>query len=250
MAKTYLSTVKYLIHTKFEINGLVDKHDIVGAIFGQSEGLIGEDMDLRELQKNGKIGRFEVKTSAVMVKTIGELSAPTSLDMAQTAILAAAIESIDKVGPFDCKFETISIEDVREEKRMKLKDRAKELLKKFMAEELPESHELAEEIREDARALELKSFGKEKLPCGPELEKSDEIIVVEGRADVLTLLRNNLKNVVALNGSIIPKTVIDLSKKKSVTLFVDGDRGGDLIIRHFWEKKKHNLMQEPQEEKK
>jgi hypothetical protein len=122
MAKTYLSTVKYMIHTKFEITGLVDKHDIVGAIFGQSEGLIGEDMDLRELQKNGKIGRIEVNTNAVMGKTNGELTVPTSLDMAQTAILAAAVESIEKVGPFDSKFETLSIEDVRGEKRVKLKE--------------------------------------------------------------------------------------------------------------------------------
>ena len=54
MAKTYLSTVKYVIKTDFTVEGIVDKHDIIGAIFGQSEGLIGEEMDLKELQKKRK----------------------------------------------------------------------------------------------------------------------------------------------------------------------------------------------------
>ena len=56
MAKTYLSTVKYEAVVQFEITGVVDRHDIIGAVFGQSEGLLGETLDLRALQKNGKSG--------------------------------------------------------------------------------------------------------------------------------------------------------------------------------------------------
>ena len=56
-----LSTVKYLIHIKFVIAGTAEKSDIIGAIFGQTEGLLGDSMDLRELQKTSRIGRILVK---------------------------------------------------------------------------------------------------------------------------------------------------------------------------------------------
>ena len=45
-----LQTIKYLIHIKFVIAGIAEKSDIIGAIFGQTEGLLGDSMDLRELQ--------------------------------------------------------------------------------------------------------------------------------------------------------------------------------------------------------
>ncbi|MCX6798543.1 MAG: DNA primase, partial [Candidatus Diapherotrites archaeon] len=87
MAKTYLSTVKYLIKTNFEIDGIVDKHDIIGAIFGQSEGLVGEEMDLKELQQNGKIGRIDVDTKVHGGKTTGILTVPSSMDKVKTTLL-------------------------------------------------------------------------------------------------------------------------------------------------------------------
>ena len=70
MAKTYLNTVKYMIKLKFEIDGIVEKPDIIGAIFGQSEGLLGDEMDLKELQKNGKVGRIEINLSTSMGRAI------------------------------------------------------------------------------------------------------------------------------------------------------------------------------------
>jgi DNA primase len=235
MAKTYIGSPKYKIIQKFEIDGIVDKEDIIGAIFGQSEGLLGEDLDLRELQKNGKIGRIEIEEKKVSGKTRGTLTVPSSLDMVQTSMLAAAIESVDKVGPCQAKFETIQIEDTRSEKRKAITSRAQELLKKMIEEEVPETSALAESVREELKKSELIEFGKEKLAAGPEVETSDSIIIVEGRADVLTLLKNNIKNVIAINGSKIPKTIIELCKKKEATVFVDGDRGGELIARELKE---------------
>ncbi|MEW6294695.1 MAG: DNA primase DnaG [Candidatus Diapherotrites archaeon] len=242
MAKTYLSTVKYNIVCSFEINGLVDKHDVIGAIFGQSEGLLGEEMDLRELQKNGKIGRIEIIPEQAEGKTKGKLIVPSSLDMVQTSLLAAAIESIDKVGPYESKFATEQIEDTRTNKRKEIKDRAKELLQKFLHEQMPATQELEEEVRENVRTEELQFYGPEKLPCGPDIEKEESIIIVEGRADVLNLLRNNIKNVIGINGSKIPETIIDLCRRKTVTLFADGDRGGELIQRQLMQLTKIDFL--------
>jgi len=42
--------VKYLAKLSFEIDGAVDKADIIGAIFGQTEGLFGPEMNLNEPQ--------------------------------------------------------------------------------------------------------------------------------------------------------------------------------------------------------
>ena len=46
---------------KFEVEGVVEKADLIGAIFGQTEGLFGPEMNLQELQKTWKVGQIEVK---------------------------------------------------------------------------------------------------------------------------------------------------------------------------------------------
>jgi len=231
MAKTYLETVKYNILADFEIKGIVDKPDIIGAVFGQSEGLLGEDLDLRELQKNGRIGRIEIELKIDAGKTKGTLNIPSSMDMVETSILAAAVESVDKVGPFESKFSTKKIEDTRNIKRKEIETRAKDLLKKFMAEQIPDSQEFTEKIREDTRSADIEEFGPEKIPAGPDIMRSEEIIVVEGRADVLNLLRNGIKNAIAMGGAKPTESLLKLCMGKTVVLFVDGDRGGELNVR-------------------
>lgn len=47
----YASTAKYVVEARFTVEGVVEKPDVIGAIFGQTEGLFGPDLDLRELQK-------------------------------------------------------------------------------------------------------------------------------------------------------------------------------------------------------
>ncbi|MCX8158375.1 MAG: DNA primase DnaG [Candidatus Diapherotrites archaeon] len=233
MAKTYLTSVKYLIKIKFDIDGVVEKEDIIGAVFGQSEGLLGEDMDLKELQQSGKIGRIEANYKSEFGKTYGELIIPSSMNLPETSLLAAAVESVEKVGPCDSKFEVLEIIDIREEKRQQIKERAKSLLEKFKKDQSVNVNEIADEIKESARELLLSSYGKDNLTCGPDIEKSEEIIVVEGRADVINLLRNNIKNVIEMGGSKISQDVIELTKQKETTLFVDGDRGGELNAKKF-----------------
>lgn len=232
MAKTYLSTVKYIVKTSFTIEGIVDKHDIIGAIFGQSEGLIGEEMDLKELQKNGKLGRIEVDTQTKSGKTIGILTVPSSLDRVQTSILAAAVESVDKVGPCNSRFKTETIEDARQEKRKTVTERAKELLMQMSAG-MPETQELAESIREKTRTAEIKEIGRDKIPIGPDVDSNKELILVEGRADVINLVKHGIKNVAGVGGAKASRTVENLARSKEVTLFVDGDRGGEIIARQL-----------------
>ncbi|MFH0714158.1 MAG: DNA primase DnaG [Candidatus Diapherotrites archaeon] len=231
MAKTYVDNVKYTIVTEFEIQGIVDKPDIIGAVFGQSEGLLGEEMDLRELQKSGRIGRIEIQSSADLGKTKGVMTVPSAMDMVETSLLAAAIEAVDKVGPFEAKFQTQKIEDTRQDKRKEIADRAKLLLQKFMATSSTDTQALADSVRENARAANLEEWGPDKLACGPEIETSDEIIVVEGRADVVTLLKNSVKNVISMGGAKPPESLIRFLQGKKVTVFIDGDRGGLLNLR-------------------
>ena len=233
MAKTYLEIVKYMVEAKFNIDGVVDKPDILGAVFGQTEGLLGNELDLRELQKNGKIGRIEIDVSQSSNKTFGKLHLPASLDRIETCILAAAVESVDRVGPYEAQFAVEKVEDTRSEKRRKILSRAKDLLKRLLETEIPDSKEISEMVQSDVRASEITEFGPEKLAAGPDIASSDEIIVVEGRADVLNLLRNDIANAIAVGGaaSNIPKTIIDLVNQKEATLFLDGDRGGDMIAR-------------------
>ena len=224
-------SAKYVIKARVEVSGIVDKHDIVGAIFGQTEGLLGEELDLRELQKTGRIGRIEVFTHQQGDRTLAEVEIPSNLDMVETAVLAATIETIDKVGPYPAKTEIMGIEDVRSEKRKKIVERAVELYKK-LAESIPESREIVEEVLSRVRTAELVEYGEERLPGGPDVPIADTVILVEGRADVLNLLRHGYRNVLAIGGATVPRSLKELLSGKKVVLFVDGDRGGELIARN------------------
>lgn len=230
MAKTYIDTVKYLVYTNVEVDGLVDKPDVVGAIFGQTEGLLGDELDLRDLQKNGRIGRIEVELRPQNGKTVGTIKIPSSLDMVETCIIAAALETVDRVGPCEAKMQVTKVEDTRSIKRKVLIERAKNLLKNLLTTEIPESKEITEMIREEIKTAEIIEYGPERLPAGPGIDKTNELILVEGRADVINLLKNDITNVIAIQGAKVPKTIVELSKRKEVTIFLDGDRGGDIIL--------------------
>ncbi|VVB81434.1 DNA primase DnaG [uncultured archaeon] len=231
MGKISPVSSKYIINSTIEIEGVVDRPDVIGAIFGQTEGLLGEDLELRELQRSGRIGRIEVNIDTKGGKSIGSIIIPSSLDKAETAIVAAALEIIQRIGPCNAKVKVQNIEDVRVSKRSFVIERAKQLLKQLMDKVMPDSTEIAEEVAYSVRVMEVCEYGKDRLPAGPCIDDSDEIIVVEGRADVLTLLKHGFKNVIAMNGTSVPQTVIDLSHRKDLVAFVDGDRGGNLIIR-------------------
>ncbi|MBN2423335.1 DNA primase [Candidatus Woesearchaeota archaeon] len=233
MGKINPVSAKYFIHAEIEIKGVVDKPDVIGAIFGQTEGLLGSELELRELQKSGKIGRIEVELDTKAGKTSGTITIPSSLDKAETSIIGAALEVIERIGPCKSKVNVKKIEDVRVSKRKFVTDRAKSLLKNLMDDSMPDSQELADEVAYSVRMMEIVEYGKERLPAGPFVKDSDEIIVVEGRADVLNLLKYGFKNAIAMEGTNIPQTIIDLCREKVVTVFVDGDRGGDLITKEL-----------------
>ncbi len=226
-------TTKYIIHSKINADGVIERPDIVGAIFGQTEGLLGADLDLRDLQKTGRIGRIEVMVTAKGGKTKGNIFVPSSLDKVETSILAASLETIDRVGPCSAKIEVFQVEDVRAVKRKKIIERAKLIFTKMFDETVPESQELADEVRQSVRVDELTYYGKSRIPCGPNVLNSDAIIILEGRADILNLLRYGIKNTICVGGTNIPPEVAELTKKKTVTAFTDGDRGGELIIREL-----------------
>jgi len=222
-------TTKYNIEAKFKVKGVVEKSDIVGAIFGQTEGLL-LDLDLRDLQKSGRIGRIEVENESKDGISEGIIKIPSSLTRKETALLAATVETVSRVGPCEAEIQLIEIRDVREAKRKQIIERAAELLKKWDEKSL-ESSEIEAQIDTDIKLGEIISWGPEALPAGPNIDSSSELILVEGRADVLNLLRIGVKNTVAVQGTQVPKSIISLTKKKeSVIAFLDGDRGGTIIL--------------------
>ena len=228
-----LTTTKYLIHAQINANGIVEKPDVVGAVFGQTEGLLSNDLDLRELQRTGRIGRIQVNIQSNSGRAKGEIVIPSSLDRVETAILAASLETINRVGPCEAEIQTTHVEDVRAVKREQVVNRAKEIYKKMVESVGPTSMRMIEEVREAMRVHEISEYGEDRLPAGPSIHTSDAIIVVEGRSDVLNLLKYGIKNTVAVEGVSVPKSIGELSKKRTTTAFVDGDRGGELILKEL-----------------
>jgi len=228
-----VDTTKYVIYADITAEGIVERPDVVGAIFGQTEGLLGSDLDLRDLQKTGRLGRIDVQITSSGGKSSGTISIPSSFDKVETAILAAALETIDRVGPCIARICVNRIEDVRAAKRRYVIERAKRILVEMFDENILETEEITEEIKQSVRVEEIIHLGKDNLPAGPNVLDSDAILVVEGRADVLNLLKYGIKNAVAVGGTNVPPTIADLCAKKVVTAFTDGDRGGELIIKEL-----------------
>lgn len=227
------STTKYMIKANIKADGIVEKSDVVGAIFGQTEGLLGDELDLRELQRSARVGRIEVELESKGGKSNGTITLPTSLDRVETVILAAAFESIDRVGPCKATIVAEEVEDVRVVRRKKVIDRAKELLNKVLEDSRIDGESIADTVRQAVQIEEIINYGHDHCPAGPNIDKSDAIVIVEGRRDVLNLLKYGIKNVIAVGGTNIPKTVIDLTKERITTAFVDGDRGGILILKEL-----------------
>ncbi len=222
-----------MIHAQIQIEGVVDRPDVIGSVFGQTEGLLGSDLELRELQRSGRIGRIEVDLDTKTGKSIGYIIIPSSLDKTETALIAAALETIQRIGPCNAKVKVDKVEDVRTSKRAQVIERAKSLLSQLTHGTLPDSKDIREEVEHAVRTMGIIEYGPDRLPAGPGIDESEELIIVEGRADVLNLLKADFKNVIALNGTSVPPSIAELCHRKTVTVFVDGDRGGDLIIKEL-----------------
>jgi DNA primase len=233
MGSSQTVTVKYVIRAKFEIGGVVEKPDVIGAVFGQTEGLFGSELDLRELQKSGRIGRIEIGLQSKQDKTTGTILIPTSLDRVSTAIIAASLESINRVGPCEARVKLEKLEDIRDARRRTIIERAKNILHEWTIESMPNTEDIFREVSETLRAHKVEKYGPEELPAGPNADSAKEIIIVEGRADIVNLLRCGIENTVALEGAKVPETIIRLTKEKEATALLDGDRGGDLILKEL-----------------
>ncbi len=241
------STAKYVIRARIEIDGVVDKPDVVGAVFGQTEGLLGEDLDLRELQRTGRIGRIQIAIRTKGGNSTGEVVIPVSLNKTATAILAAALETVDRVGPCTAKVILEKLEDIRGAKRRKVVSRAISILKGWEEDIAPGTEEITTAVTK-GRKVTVAKYGPDKLPAGPDLMGSKEIIIVEGRADVINLMKCGITNTVAVEGTHIPKSIVELTKKrgKNIVAFLDGDRGGDLILRELMQVAKvHYIARAP-----
>ena len=220
-------SAKYLIHAEIRTSGVVERSDVVGAVFGQTEGLLGEDLDLRILQESEKVGRIDVEISSADGQSVGTFTVASGMDRVETAVLAASFETIERVGPCRAECRVTEIEDIRAAKRRDVIDRATELLQRF-EETTVTGETLVEEVRKQVRAAEIAEYTG--LPAGPNVESSDAVIVVEGRADVRQLLAFGIKTAIAVEGTDIPDDVAQLTRERTATAFLDGDRGGDLIL--------------------
>jgi len=225
--------VKYHVKLSFDVDGLVERADIIGAIFGQTEGLLGPEMNLNELQRLSKVGRIEVNTTSTSNTTKGDALLPMSTDIDTCALIAAAIESIDKVGPFDCHFKLEGIDDVRASKKEDIVKRAKQIKQQWSTKSVSEGDTMLKDVHEGDTG-KLTTYGKEKLPCSTGIFDSPWIILVEGRADVINLLRAGYDNALAIEGARIDESIKEIcDKKDKVVAFLDGDRAGGFILKEL-----------------
>ena len=222
--------MKYMVRADIKVNGTVQRKDIIGAIMGQTEGLLGDELELRKLQRTARIGHVDVEMENKGGKVHGLILIPSSLDNVETAIIASSLETIDRIGPCTAKISVIEIQDIRATKRTVVVDRAKELLLDLVNSGEAASKTVIEEVRSVLTVGTAKQY--HGLTCGPNIESSSSLIVVEGRNDVRNLLNCGVKNAISADGAgTIKQELIDLANgKETVILAIDGDRGGEMLF--------------------
>ena len=222
--------MKYMVRADIKVNGTVQRKDIIGAIMGQTEGLLGDELELRKLQRTARIGHVDVEMENKGGKVHGLILIPSSLDNVETAIIASSLETIDRIGPCTAKISVIEIQDIRATKRTVVVDRAKELLLDLVNSGEAASKTVIEEVRSVLTVGTAKQY--HGLTCGPNIESSSSLIIVEGRNDVRNLLNCGVKNAISADGAgTIKQELIDLANgKETVVLAIDGDRGGEMLF--------------------
>ncbi len=129
--------MKYTIYIKFKVKGIVNEKDIMKGIFKGMEGLLGAELEMRELQKEGEIGKIEIDLKKRSKITTGDIKITTDLDQAETTLIGAAMETIDRIGKIECEMEFERIEDVRANKRDYIIRKAKEIMRELNGDVKP-----------------------------------------------------------------------------------------------------------------
>jgi len=220
-----------MIIAKFTIDGPVSKTDIIGTFYTMIEGYY-KDFNFKDLQSRGKIGRIKIELNQSGSISIGTIYVPTDLDILETSLLAATIETIPKVGVYNAKFEVVKIEDRRRLNKEYIYKRAREIAKNIVEESLS-AEELIKNLKKDLLSSMIRYYGIDRLPGGPNIHTSDSIIVVEGKADVNNLVEKGYLNVIAINGKYDAPILEKLISEKETILFVDSDKGGEFIIKEM-----------------
>jgi 5S rRNA maturation endonuclease (ribonuclease M5) len=112
-------------------------------------------------------------------------------------------------------------------------DRAKKIIQEWATKTISEGEEMLRDVYDASKPGKLTTFGKAQLACGTGVFDSPYIILVEGRADVINLLRAGFDNSIAIEGAKIDETITNLTSGKKVIAFLDGDRAADLILKEL-----------------
>lgn len=124
----------YEIWWTLRIEGVVEKQDVVGVLYHETDSL-GSDFSLEELKNrekvNGPIIRgLEFKEGM----TKGRVGARCDLDLKRAAELAAALETINKIGPCEADVSVSKIALTSYGKRKMIRERATEVLEGLKGE--------------------------------------------------------------------------------------------------------------------
>ena len=224
--------VQNTIKIEIQVLGRVNQSDIIGAVFGQTEDVLGDALELRKLQKQNLIGRIEVDTEYTSDGTRGIITIPSHMDRTNTVIIAAALETIKKIGPCKAKARILKIENIKEIKIKKIIEHAKKVLEKFMNISI-DSQELIDKVSSEVRMSQHIEYGDEKLVTGPNIDKFDDLIFVETLADLKNMLKYGIKNVVAFDDMSKKDTLKELADKHEIMVFVN--KGKEFLVKKLLE---------------
>lgn len=223
--------MRYTLFFDFKIEGEVEQSDIIGALLTLTSSY-SSNYGITKLQNLGKVGKLRILKKAYeekkVKKTMGVIEVPTDLDKADSSLLASIVEYVTRVKLFSSKFLLKSINDEEKISSTKFLNRAVEIYNTYFETDSLSPDSLKKTLFEITSSKKAVSCGDFTL--GSTFHASQHTIVVEGRADVLTLSECNVTNTFALGGlDFEEQKVKEYLRPKTVTLFRDGDSGGSQI---------------------
>ena len=257
-----------MLRYDLKIFGRAEKHDVLGALYGYTKEISNDNpdmpVDLSLLQNEEKIDRIAVNLNKEEgdehLKGSIQIPIHSNMDEENLSYLAAALELLDQVGPTKAEINISSIDDVREERKSNIEARAASIKKRFnmgakrssnetMTTEEEKNKNSKSGRKERGRKQPMKAViklspdsSKESIFGGNRFKASSEVYIVEGRADIRNLSKFNLSNTIAVNGTNVSSILKYLERKDRLIIFLDGDRGGDLLCLELIERVGHKIV--------
>jgi DNA primase len=215
---------------KFQIAGIVNRNDILGTLYKKTNTL-GSEYGLSSLNQRKKLGLISINlfNDTKSNETTGQIKVPMKADEKTACLICAIIQTIDKVGSYKAIFRFRDFQQESTNLVVKIVKRAKNIYQTKLLKYKQGISEIIQSLFSNLMKIQIKEIHP-GIWIGPKYIESQEIYLLEGRADIVNLSKSGIYNTISVNGLDTPKQIQNYILNKTLTCMFDKDRGGETIL--------------------